>query len=619
MCGISICYSPDPKRAASDIAKMVGTLTHRGPDADGTYVDPVRARGALGLGHNRLSILDLSDHACQPMRSTDGRYVLVYNGEVYNYRELRAQLGSDAPPPDSTGDTAVVLAALIKWGPAALQRFNGMWALALYDREAGTVLLSRDRFGKKPLYYFQDGETFYLASEIKAILAATERRFRVNPRVAVPYLTRGLLNTSEETFFEDIRQFPPSSWELLTPGRGARVGTSTQRYWYHPFELGETATAGSVSPQQITDLFLDAVGLRLRSDVPVGLLLSGGIDSSAMLGAVARIGSLDNVTVLSVVSNDPRVNEEPFIDTMTRHVGCHTHKVNVSANPALLLDLLGDATWYNDAPMAGFSPLAHMNLMRIAAERGLKVLLTGQGADEQLGGYNKFFYFYLFSLLQERRVLSAIRTVAQFATHSDTLREFQLHEAMRYLGRPQLARGAFIAPERLQFDTVEIGYQGSYAHREWLDLARTSVPALLHNEDRMSMSQSLEMRAPFLDFRLVELLAHVHPSEKFEGGWTKSIFRKAIGGIVPDEIRYRRDKRGFSVPETGWMSGELRGRVRELFASELISEELRFIDKRALITRFDQFHADRGTSSRPFFRAYAFEVFLRRFAPSIAA
>ena len=620
MCGISLCCVSDRAVAERAIAAMVGAMHHRGPDGDGVFVAEVGDASVLAMGHNRLSIIDLTTHASQPMRSADDRFHLVYNGEVYNYREIARQLHATELPQGSEGDTAVVLAALIRWGPSALQRFNGMWALALYDAKERTLLLSRDRFGKKPLYYFADGRSFHVASEIKALLQAADRRFALDPRAAIPYLTRGVTDFSADTFFEGIRQFPAASYEIIRLDAGESVGTRPQVYWQHPYERGSVHAGGRVTPDDLRALLVDSVSLRLRSDVPIGVLLSGGLDSSAILGAVASLGSLENVSVLSVVSDDRAVSEEPFIDAMTRFVGCRTHKVNVSTDPHALLDRLDEASWANDAPIPGVSSLAHMELMELAAREGLKVLLTGQGSDEQLGGYNKFLYFYLMSLWKERSFARAARTLSQFATHSRTLFEFRLSEALRYVGSRHLREGTFISPAFQSFDTLDLGFQGSYERREWQDITKTSVPQLLHGEDRMSMSRSVEMRVPFLDYRLVELLAHVPPSAKFAGGWTKSILRDAIRDLVPDEIRFRRDKKGFAVPGEQWMRGTLRERVSDVFASDMMAHRLGVIDGPALRESYRRFLAGRSPlNGRQFFRAYAFEIFLRRFAPFLVA
>ena len=619
MCGISAIVSPPIEDLQRAISRMVSVMHHRGPDGEGTYIDRISDTVSIALGHNRLSIIDLTEHAAQPMRSRDGRFVLIYNGEVYNYKEIARDLDRRDMPEKDFGDTAVVLAALIRWGPQALSRFNGMWAFLLYDTQEKTLLVSRDRFGVKPLYFYRDEQSSYFASEIKAILVASGARLAVNPDVSIPYLTRGLMNFSDETFFTGIRQFAPASYQLIDLRSPQGYRYSPERYWHHPFEQGKEPVAGRVSPDEVKSLFLDAVNLRLRSDVPVGVLLSGGVDSSAILGGIAALNATASLTILSVTSDDPASNEEPYIDRMARHVDLHPLKVNVSREPLDLLDRLSKATWSNDQPVGGIGDIAYLRLMEAARAHGIKVLLSGQGADEQLGGYNKFFYFWLMTLVKGGRYLEALKTIVQSAYHSNTLYEFRLSEAIRYIGKRRLSSGTFIAPECQGRDTIDIGLQGSYMRREWIDLTKTSVPQLLHYEDRMSMSQSVEVRVPFLDFRLAELLARVHPSEKFAGGWTKSIFRKAISGLVPTEIQYRRDKKGFNVPDDPWMKGTFKFRMLEMFQSPMMAEDLGLIDRNILLGRYNRFLSGRGyLNGRHFFRMCAFESFLRCFGAHIS-
>ena len=613
MCGISGIFSHHPGTVPGAIERMVGSMHHRGPDGRGAFVEAVDETSSVAIGHNRLSIIDLTEQAAQPMRSGDGRHVLAYNGEVYNYREIAQELpaGSVAP---GAGDTAVVLAALRHWGPAAFARFNGMWAILLYDRVDKTLLVSRDRFGVKPLYYHEGRGDVFFASEVKAILEAQPARFTINPDVAVPYLTRGLLNFSPGTFFNEIQQFPPASYAILSLGGAQKAGIRPVRYWQHPFELGRQPEAGLVPAAEIRELFIDAVRLRLRSDVPVGVLLSGGVDSSAIVGAVAALGQQQNLTVLSVTSNDPRTNEEVHIDRMAAWAGVVPRKVNVSGDPLALLDRLADACWFNDEPVCGVADIAELRLMELARSLGLKVLLSGQGADEQLGGYNKFLYFWVQQLARDRRWGQALATLLRSARSSNTLYEFKLSEAIRYIGQRRLSADTFIAAEHGGRDTLDIGLRQGYSHREWLDLTCTSVPALLHYEDRMSMCQSVEVRIPFLDYRLVERLALVHPAEKFAGGWTKSIFRLAMDGMIPPEIQYRRDKKGFTVPEDRWMRGEFQGRVTALFEGEMLSARRGIIDAAKLRSLYAAFTRGQGVlNGRHFFRVVAFETFFRRF------
>lgn len=615
MCGIALCCLPDVSLIAPTIERMVAVQRHRGPDESRTLVETLPASRGLGLGHNRLAIIDLSESAAQPMVTRDGRFVLIYNGEVYNYKEIARDLNVAALRGDKGGDTAIVLAALTTWGPSALGRFNGMWALALYDRRERTLLLSRDRFGKKPLYYMQDGEEFFVASEVKTILAASRRRVSVNPAVAIPYLTRGLSDFSDETFFSEVRQFPAASFELLPLSRCPKIGAGVRRYWRHPAESGRTSRDTEVPVSAIRDVFEDAVRLRLRSDVPVGVLLSGGIDSSAIVGAIADAGALSNVSILSVISNEPSLSEEPFIDAMTKYVGASTIKLNVSEDPRELLAGLDEAVWFNDAPLNAMSSLPHRELMRMAQERGIKVLITGQGGDEQLGGYNKCVFFFWRALWAEGKYGAAIRSMWQFTRRGQVLTEFRPSEAMRYAGKRWLAEHTFIGPRYQERDSVDIGPRASYQEREWIDVTRTSVPALLHSEDRMAMSHSVEMRVPFLDYRLVELLARVSPSAKFEGGWTKAVFREAIKGLVPEEIRLRRDKKGFSVPGDRWMRETVIADVKRTFEGPMRSEALGLVDGRRLRTAYARFCEGRGhLNGRQFFRAFAFEKFLHRFS-----
>jgi asparagine synthase (glutamine-hydrolysing) len=619
MCGVSAIVSSSGTGMQDAISSMVSVMHHRGPDGQGTFIDRASNNMELALGHNRLSIIDLSEHAAQPMRSRDGRFVLVYNGEVYNYMEIARELDHRDLPGNEFGDTAVVLAALIKWGPQALKRFNGMWALLFYDTQDKTLLVSRDRFGIKPLYFYQDTRSLYFASEIKAILAASGARLPVNPDVSIPYITRGLLNFCEETFFTGIKEFAPASYQLIDLHSTRDFRYSPQRFWWHPFELGEEPVAGLVKPDEIRSLFLDAVKLRLRSDVPVGILLSGGVDSSAIVGGTTALNMTMGLTILSVTSNDPSVNEELFIDRMARFADLHPQKVNVSKEPMGLLDRMSEATWFNDEPLlGGITNIAYLLLMEKTRALGIKVLLSGQGADEQLGGYNKFFYFWVMTLVKQKRYIDALKTVVQSACRSNTLYEFRLSEAIRYINKRHLASGTFIAPEYHDRDTVDIGLRGSYAERECIDLMKTSVPTLLHYEDRMSMSRSIEVRIPFLDFRLVELLAKVHPAEKFDKGWTKSIFRKAISGLVPKEIQYRRDKKGFSIPEEYWAKDTFKSRVLNMFGSPMMAEDVGLIDRKRLLGLYQRFAAGHGhLNGRHFMRMYAFELFLQRFAANL--
>lgn len=615
MCGIVGVIRKGRESPAAVVAGMLSAIRHRGPDDTGVFLENLPGDAWLGLGHNRLSILDLTSRGHQPMASPDGRYVLVYNGEVYNYLEIARELGRDAVVDMSPGDTAVVLAALIKWGPQALTRFNGMWALAFYDRAKGTLLLSRDRMGVKPLYVYRDERQLIFASEIKAILGACGRRLSVNRKAGARYLVQSVLDAQPETFFEGVRQFPPASFAVVDLQAPFDRDPDYRTFWRHPYEQEPEGAGKAPSVEELRETFVDAVRLRLRSDVPVGILLSGGVDSSAIVGAVGRLGMLDNLQVLSVVSDDAEANEEPFIDIMAAFAGCRVAKFNSDRDYEELLDGLPEACWYNDEPLGGLAPVAHRNLMRIARDKGVTVLLTGQGADEQLAGYNKFLYFYLQDCFRRGRWPEALRMLGGCIGQRTVIPEFRWREAKRYLpGLARLWKAQPWSAALSRAELVDTRLGKNYREREWRDICCLSIPGLLHYEDRMSMSWSREMRVPFMDYRLVELLGRVPPSEKLRAGWTKAIFRKAMEGLIPREIQYRKEKKGFTLPEEKWMRGPLRSRFAAMFDRPMLAEERGWVERTAAQKLFRRFlGGDRLVSYKDLFNIYCFEIWLRRF------
>lgn len=558
------------------------------------------------------------------MVSPDGRHVLVYNGEVYNYRQIAAALGDDPVAASSPGDTAVVLAALIRWGPAALERFNGMWALALFDRQSNRLLLSRDRMGVKPLYWHQDGPQLVAASEVKSIVQVCGR-MPVNTEAVRAYLGQGLTDFGPATFFEGIEAFPAGCYAEIDLSRHRPDRPQPIRYWRHPFETEQAAGgAGAIgaqpSAEEVRETFVDAVRLRLRSDVPVGILLSGGVDSSSILAAARLKGEGGDLTALTVVSDDPVADERAGASLMAERVGVPLLQVNVDQRPTQLLEGLSDACWYNDQPFTTLSVVAHRMVMEQAARLGITVLLTGQGADEQLGGYNKFLYFYLYHSLRDLQWREGASMLVGCARQRTVLPEFRLSEAKRYLGRlGRRGQPRPFGPAILDGPGIPVGPGSSYAYREWRDMTSLSVPALLHYEDRMSMSWSREMRSPFMDYRLVELLARVSPGKKLERGWTKAIFRQAMEGLLPAEIQWQRRKRGFTIPEQAWIRSVMRQPIQEtLGRRDSLSVQLGLVDP-AVATTLLQRYFDRSgaVGYKDVFTLFCLEVWLQRFAPYI--
>jgi len=624
MCGLAalITRSPAPI-ARQSVDAMLAAEVHRGPDSSGVWAQNVRGRG-VAIGLRRLKILDLSAAADQPMVSGDGRYALVFNGEIYNYLEIRRELEASGVRFRTSGDTEVLLEALIKWGSNAFTRLNGMWALVLVDSVAGTVLIGRDRFGVKPLYTYSDGESIWIASEIKVILASTGHKFRVNPRVVKVFLKQGLLDVNQETFFEGIRVFPPGHFARASLDAGI-TEFKAERFWQIPHEENQAMSETDLI-QLVRDTFLDAVRIRLRSDVPIGVLLSGGCDSSAIAAAVHHLDpSRTDIRLISAVSSNG-VDEQPFIDRMAHHLGRPVDKVVLDYSPAEAFDLIGEATYYNDEPIGGFSTVAHYLLMKRALDLQVTVLLSGQGADETLCGYKKFLGFYLQELVGAGHVLQAARVLSQFVTNGTVVSQFTLSKSKHYL--PSWLRSAEIdwsGPAlRAVNARVKVGLNGyNVQQRQIRDIESLSVPALVHYEDRMSMSASREIRLPFLDYRMVSLLVPMDVGRKLRDGWTKWIFRKAMEPFLPPEIAWRRDKQGFLVPQQRWFREQLRDPMTHLLAERWRSEELGLVDRCAIQMAYAAYvRGDRRTATLgddDFFPAVSLELWTRRFSESLAA
>ncbi|MHB8449164.1 MAG: asparagine synthase (glutamine-hydrolyzing) [Mycobacteriales bacterium] len=623
MCGLVVVATPngDEHFVRAALRRAADVQAHRGPDSQGATAERLRGGLVVGIAAQRLAIVDLSPSGYQPMVSPDGRYVLAYNGEVYNFAELWAELASVHKGDAFPGDTRVVLSAFESWGPAAFGRFNGMWALAILDRQQERIILARDRMGQKPLYLHRNRDTLVVASEVKSVLAATGERLYVDVESVARYLAQSLVSTCDATFFDGIRSLPPGTWlEVDCHGGQLRLGRPRQ-YWRHPFEAQEATPVGLYDAvEQVRCTFLDSVKLRLRSDVPVGLLLSGGVDSSSIAMAARQADGAGSLVALSIGSGDPRFDETRFAEMVAHQAGLSMHTVRVDDDPVALCDDIAETCWFNDQPFSSMSIVAHRRLMGVARDLGIVVLLSGQGADEQLAGYNKFFYFYLHHCWRQHRGQEALRLLLDAVHQRTVLREFKLAEAKRYLSRIQRSRGERIMGNHLTGSLLaDVGPAGSYEEREWRDMTSLSVPALLHYEDRMAMSHSREIRCPFMDYRLIEILAQVPPRAKLAGGWTKAVFREAMAGILPEEIRWRRDKNGFGLPEDRWMRSILLPRLKSSVVSrEFYAADLGLVNQREAVRLIDGY--ERGSplvSFKDVFSLYCLEQWLRRFEPFV--
>jgi len=626
MCGIlGFVGAPGAvSEAAWEAAQRV--QAHRGPDDRGTLTrnPALSPRGhEVRLAHQRLSIIDLSPAGHQPMGDSDRLGWIVFNGEIYNYLELAAELRSAGVESGPGGDTGVLLRALAHWGAeATVTRLNGMWAFAWLEPGGRSLWLSRDRAGEKPLYWTRDRQGLYFASEVKALLTLLRRRFPLNLQAVGQFLLQSVPDTGEESLFTGIEQLPAATLAPVDLGV-ADPSPVARRYWAPRLVEEGPAAHLATRVEALREDFEAAVRLRLRSDVPVGVLLSGGLDSSAIAAAAHRVlGPAAGLHLLSAVTADRRFDESPHAERVARALGRPLTRVSLDAEAdgdGLMRDL-EEAVWHNDAPLGSLSNLAHRRLMMRARDLGVTVLLSGQGADEVLCGYKKYLGFQLEFLVRSGHPAAALALAWSFWRNGTVLSQFRLAEAKRYLPAWLRPRGPDPRGEALVgYRPLALGLEPGQdlRQRQVADLERLSIPILTHTEDRMSMSVGREVRLPFLDPRLLDSLLPAPPETKLAAGWTKYLLRLAVAPWLPAEVVWRRDKQGFVNPESEWLKGGLMAQVMERFAPDALIFRYRLVDRGALLAQYRAFaaqpHGQGAVWFRDIFNPLALEVWLRRF------
>lgn len=588
----------------SRFAGGLARLAHRGPDDRGQYVDR-RADGTLVLAHTRLSIIDLSSAGHQPMVSADGRYHLVFNGELYNYRELRAELRAGGVAFSGESDSEVLLAAWIRWGAAGLRRFIGMFAFVVYDRVGGTLTAVRDAFGIKPFFHATDGDGFLFASEMPAMLAIRRAPARLDRQRAHDYLLHGVQDAAPESFVAGVEHLPPAHLLRLELRPGARPVVER---WWTP-RIAETPVSFDTARDAVRELFLDNVKLHLRSDVRVGAALSGGIDSSALVCAMRHVEPQMPIDTFSFVADDPRLSEEKWIDLVNERVGARAHKVRVRASD-LEADL-PDLIRVQGEPFCTTSMYAQYRVFQAARAANVTVVLEGQGADELLGGYDGYPGQRMLSLLERGHLAELGRFAARWrewpgrggsawraligqllpdALYRRGLAFAGVDTAPPWLDRDALrGEGASLRPVRVRRSPHGRGRRLAEVLSQ--SLAGTYLPSLLRYGDRNAMRFSVENRVPFLTIPFAELMLSMpEPYLVSPAGETKHLFRAAMRGIVPDEILDRRDKVGFETPMRSWLAG-LAPTIRNMLAQ---STRFPFLSPADMRDTLDATIADRG-------------------------
>ncbi len=540
MCGIVGLFGPGWEQ--EQLEAMVARQRHRGPDDAGVYVNASRT---AGLGHNRLSIIDLSSAGRNPMADRDGRRWIVFNGEVYNYLELRAELGGY--PFRSRTDTEVVLAAYERWGAACLDRLIGMFAFLVWDEAEQTLFAARDRFGVKPLYYSHGADGgLRIASEIGTLHASGLAR-RPDETAWATYLGHGLHDHSSRTFWEGIAALPAG--HHLTWRRGElRLGR-----WYDVAERSGSeydARPQAVVEEEYLALATESIRLRFRADVPVGINLSGGLDSSTLLGLVQRVqGEESNAKAFTYITGDDRYDELPWCEQMlaqTRHpaIVCRLAAEEVPA-------LAASVQKHEDEPFGGIPTLAYARVFERAREEGVIVLLDGQGMDEQWAGYD----YYRAALGDEPAGIVQ-------GTRSSPVRAGCL--LPEFAARAGQLDAPMPFPDRLR-------------NLQYRDIRFTKIPRALRFNDRVSMRASTELREPFLDHRLFELALRQPPERKIADGRQKWLLRRMAARILPHGV-VEAPKRPLSTPQREWLRGPLRPWATDCIESALAAYGGRWLD-----------------------------------------
>lgn len=588
MCGIAGIISPDPTRLSSRrLHQMTDALAHRGPDGEGQWLDP---DGSAGLGHRRLSIIDLSTSGAQPMSCLD-RYMIVHNGEIYNHPELRSFLQSKGYAFTSRTDTEVIPAAYDLYGPDCVNHFDGMFAFALWDRRQRTLFLARDRFGEKPLFLYQDETQFLFASEMKGLWAAGIRKDFNHPML-FNFISIGYTQNPadpEETFYNRITKLPARTWLRYNSATGVK---ETRQYWDPRPAADSTAPDRTAADSPATEhpatdnaileefdaLLSASVGRRLRSDVPIGITLSGGLDSSAITAHALRVAATPHALgqsatphtfpTFSAVFPGFAKDESAFIRQVTQHVNLTNYSTTPTA--ADLLRDLPRLTAQQEEPFQSASIYAQYRVYALAADHQLKVLLDGQGADELLAGYLKYFPWYWRELSRsDRGRLAAELTAARHsgvperwtwkhrlaAMLPDTAARFhKRNRVARQRANPDLAKDFVRESGISYYDLPPVNRLNDVLYYNALS---NGMEELLRYADRNSMAHGVEIRLPFLDHRLAEFLFSLPAHFKIREGWTKWLLRMTTRSMLPPAIVWRKDKTGYEPPQQSWMADKI--------------------------------------------------------------
>lgn len=581
MCGIFSAISFEQTFNDKDYKKfydITNLVNYRGPDSSdykvyNTFnkINDVKNNFNIFLGHRRLSIIDLSPQGNQPMEIDN--IVLIFNGEIFNYIELRKELVNKNILFKTKTDTEVIIRLYQNYGEDSFKLLNGMWAFILLDLNNNKIIASRDRFSIKPLFYYKKNKSIYFASEIKQLIPLLDNK-EINRKVIYNFLQQNLSDYSEETFFSDIQKVKPKTNYCINLNDNSII---EKQYWDYNDEVN------TGDPYEIfRELIIDSIKIRLRSDVEVGALLSGGLDSS-VISVLAQKLNHNKINTFSVISNDQKYSEEKFIDILINENHIKNEKLQI--NDSILLKNIDKVIYHQDEPFGSFSIVAQYSIFEeIRKNSDIKVVLSGQGGDEILLGYLKYYFFYLQSLLKKNRYDLIIKELFFSFLYRTVIWQYRFSASKRYIPfistkKPDFIVDNFIIENMWKFNGIK--------ERQIKDIDAFSVPALARYEDRNSMAFSIETRLPFLDHRLVNSMLNLKTNEKIKNGWTKYILRKSISEL-PSKIAWRKDKRSFLIPEEKWLKNELKDEILNTFEKSIL-DKLGIINSKKFLQYYSSF------------------------------
>lgn len=584
MCGIAGIIEKNGNRVTEIALKqMTDSIEHRGPDDEGVYLN-----GNIGLGHRRLSIIDLSNAGHQPMPNKNKTLWITFNGEIYNYIELKKELGGKY---QSSSDTEVILRAYEKWGTDCVKKFNGIFAFAIWDNNKKLLFCARDHLGVKPFYYLHKNGVLYFGSEIKAIISV-QPSVKPNDPIIYDYLAYGYYHHSNQTFFKDIYQIP-SGHTLIFKNEKIKI----ERFW-NPvekvFDISRKTKKGTA--EEFIHIFKDAIRLQLRSDVPIGMQLSGGLDSSLVVSMANQItGGQKNLRLFSFVYGQHKDIEKPFMEALARKIGWDLELFEIL--PPDMQNIMESMVKSQDEPFPGLPTLGLHVLAKFAKKDNIPVIIGGQGGDEIGGGYEYYMGAFLLDTLINRGPDACLAELDAYGKlHSFSNKNQHLNFLIRNLNayfiggtsqdgtsftKPEVLNDSFLKRAAKPRPIFPTPFDSNLQNMQYRDIFHAKLPRVLHSADRAAMAYSIEQRVPLIDYRLVELGLQAPNSQKINNGIQRFFMRQTAKKILPSYIR-NAPKRPVPSPQRNWFKKELRPWVLSILSSKSFKEHGYFNQKKVL-------------------------------------